>query len=100
ISVPLPRVQIDAGQQRVPLGLEGTTSAANLETVERALMESSKGRGASFGDVRDLGVQARGAFHALDYRAGVFNGSGETMNDADKNVDKAAAAMFGWRVPF
>jgi hypothetical protein len=100
ISVPLHRVQVDAGQQRVPLGLEGTTSAANLETIDRALMESSKARGASFGDVRDLGVAARGTWKQLDGRLGLFNGTGETMNDADKNAAKSGAAIIGWRPAF
>jgi len=100
ITMPLPHVTIDAGQQRVPLGLEGTTSAAGLEAIERALLESSKARGASFGDVRDLGVAVKGAFRRLDYKAGVFNGTGETMNDADKNVAKAFSALFGVKVPF
>jgi hypothetical protein len=63
-------------------------------------MESSKSRGASFGDVRDLGVTARGSWHSLDYRSGFYNGSGETMNDVDKNVAKAVVAQLGWRVPF
>lgn len=100
ISLPLPHVQIDGGQQRVPLGYEGSMSASGLETVERALMESSKSRGASFGDVRDLGLAARGSVKSVDYRAGLFNGTGETMNDVDKNVAKAGAALIGWRVPF
>jgi len=100
ITLPLPHVTVDAGQQRVPLGLEGTTSAAVLETIERALMESSKARGASFGDVRDLGVAVKGGLKRLDYKAGIFNGTGETMNDADKNVAKSFAALFGVKVPF
>jgi len=100
VTSPVWHTQLDAGQQRLALGLEGSSSASGLETVERALMESSRSRGASFGDVRDLGVAARGSWHALDYKGGVFNGSGETMNDADKNVGKALVAQLGWRVPF
>ncbi|HMC55204.1 MAG TPA: porin [Gemmatimonadaceae bacterium] len=99
ITMPLPHVTIDAGQQRVPLGLEGTTSGAALETIERALMESSKTRGASFGDVRDLGAAAKGTWKRLDYKVGVFNGTGETMNDADRNAAKSVAAILGVKVP-
>lgn len=99
VVVPIGRVQLEAGQQRLPLGYEGAMSASSLETIERALMESDKSRGASFGDVRDLGVAARGSWQSLDYRAGVFNGSGETMNDVDKNVDKALVGQLAWRIP-
>jgi hypothetical protein len=100
ISMAVWRLRLDAGQQRLPLGYEGSMSSSGLETVERALMESDKSRGGSFGDVRDLGVAARGSWRSLDYRAGLFNGSGETMNDVDKNVAKSAAGRLDWRVPF
>lgn len=89
ITVPTGRLTIDAGQQRLPLGYEGAMSASSLETVERALMESDKARGAAFGDVRDAGVAVKQAWTTIDYRLGVFNGSGESMNDVDKQVGKA-----------
>jgi hypothetical protein len=100
LSLPLKRVQIDAGQQRLPLGYEGSMGSSGLETVDRALMESDKGRGASFGDVRDLGVAAKGKWRWLEYRAGVFDGSGETMNDVDKNVGKAIVGQLAFRPTF
>jgi len=100
LSLPFKVAQIDAGQQRLPLGYEGSMSASGLETVDRALMESDKGRGASFGDVRDLGVAVKGKWQWLEYRAGVFNGSGETMNDVDKNVGKAVAGQLALRPAF
>jgi hypothetical protein len=75
-------------------------SASALETVDRALMESDKARGASFGDVRDLGVAAKGKWRWLEYRTGVFNGSGETMNDVDKNVAKAIVGQLALRPSF
>jgi hypothetical protein len=61
------------------------------------LMESDRARGGSFGDVRDLGVAARGKWRSLDFRGGVFNGSGETMNETDKNAGKAVVAQLGVR---
>lgn len=94
ISMPVRKITIDAGQQRLPLGYEGAMSASNLETVDRALMESDKARSASFGDVRDAGVAVKRSWSAVDYRLGVFNGSGETMNDVDKQVGKAVVGSF------
>jgi hypothetical protein len=92
ISMPVRKLTIDAGQQRLPLGYEGSMGASSLETVERALMESDKSRGASFGDVRDAGVIVRRSWTAVEYRVGLFNGSGETMNEVDKQVGKAVVA--------
>jgi hypothetical protein len=97
VTLPVGRVKIDGGQQRLPLGYEGSLSSSVLETIERALMESDRARGGSFGDVRDVGIAARGSWRTLDYRAGIFNGSGETMNDVDRNAGKSAVAQLAWR---
>ena len=100
ISMPVRRMTIDAGQQRLPLGYEGSMGASGLETVERALMESDKPRGASFGDVRDAGVSVRRGWSSLDYKLGVFNGSGESMNDVDKQVAKAVVGQLAFHPKF
>ena len=96
ISMPVRRLTIEAGQQRLPLGYEGAMSSSGLETVERALMESDKSRGAAFGDVRDAGIGVRQTLGAIDYRVGVFNGSGETMNEVDKQVGKAVVGQLSF----
>ena len=96
ISMPVGRFTFDAGQQRLPLGYEGAMGSSGLETIDRALMESDKSRGAAFGDVRDAGVTMRQSWKLLDYRLGVFNGSGETMNDVDKQVGKAIVGQLGF----
>jgi len=90
ISLPLRRVQIDAGQQKVPLGYEGMLSSSALESAERPLMFSDRARGGTFGDIRDLGIVARSSLSWIEYHAGVFNGSGENQNEVDKNVGKSA----------
>jgi hypothetical protein len=85
-----PALRIDAGQQKIPFGLEGSQSSGTLETVERSLFASDRARGGSFGDVRDLGITARGRWtSALDYQIGAYNGSGESQNDIDANLAKA-----------
>ena len=88
-----PALRIDAGQQKLPFGLEGAQSSSTLETVERALFASDRARGGNYGDVRDVGVAVRGKWSsAVDYQVGTFNGSGESQNDVDANTAKALVA--------
>jgi hypothetical protein len=86
-----PSVSLEMGQQKLPLGLEGTTSSGKLDTVERALFMVDKARGAGYADIRDFGVMVRGkvAGGQLEYATGVFNGFGEAFNDIDRNEDKS-----------
>lgn len=88
-----PAFSVELGQQKIPLGLEGTQSSGKLDVVERALFMSDKSRGAGYGDVRDLGVIVRGKAFAnqLEYAGGVFDGLGEGQNDVDKNDQKSYA---------
>jgi hypothetical protein len=93
-----PSVRFDLGQQKLPFGLEGAQSSATLETVERALFASDRGRGGSFGDVRDIGISLRGRWTTVfDYTVGTFNGSGESQNDVDANTAKALVARVALR---
>ena len=100
LVLPVSKWTIQAGQQRLPLGYEGSMGASSLETVDRALFESDRARGGSFGDIRDLGADVRGKLNLLEYRAGVYNGSGETMNEVDKNVGKTVTGQLGLRPSF
>ncbi|MDB4907041.1 MAG: hypothetical protein JWO05_1825 [Gemmatimonadetes bacterium] len=100
ISVPFGTLQLDAGQQKLFLGLEGMTSSGSLETVERALMFSDRARGGSFGDVRDVGVALRGKWTLAEFQVGAFDGSGEAQNDVDKNVGKSLVARVAVRPSF
>ena len=56
-------VNLNVGQFKVPLSLEGLQSSAALETVERALFITDRARGGAYGDVRDLGVMAHGSLN-------------------------------------
>jgi phosphate-selective porin O/P len=86
------RVNVNVGQFKIPLSLEGLQSSANLDT-ERALFASDRARGGTFGDIRDLGFMLYGPLtKRVDYQIGLFNGSGENQNDLDKNDQKAVAA--------
>jgi len=94
------RVNVNVGQFKVPLGLEGLQSSATLDT-ERALFASDRSRGGTFGDVRDVGLMIYGPLSKrVDYQLGVFNGSGESQNDLDKNDQKAVAGRLIARPSF
>lgn len=94
------RVNINVGQFKVPLSLEGLQSSANLDT-ERALFASDRARGGNYGDVRDVGIMIYGPLSKrVDYQLGVFNGSGESQNDLDKNDQKAVAGRLVARPSF
>jgi hypothetical protein len=96
------QLELDAGQLKVPVGLEGgIQSPAVLETVERALYTSDRARGGIYGDSRDIGVLLRGpANRDVDYALGYFNGVGESQNDTDRNRAKAVVGRLAARMPF
>jgi hypothetical protein len=94
------RMNINVGQFKVPLSLEGLQSSAGLDT-ERALFMSDRGRGGTFGDIRDIGLMLYGPLtKSVDYQVGVFSGSGESQNDTDKNDQKAVAGRMVFRPSF
>jgi len=94
-------LKANVGQFKVPLSLEGLQSSASLDTVERALFLSDRSRGGNYGDVRDIGVMIHGPLSGhVDYQLGIFNGSGESQNDLDRNDQKAAAVRVVVRPPF
>jgi phosphate-selective porin len=96
----LKRVNVNAGQFKIPLSLEGLQSSGNLDT-ERALFASDRARGGTYGDVRDIGLMVYGPLtKRVDYQIGVFNGSGENQNDLDKNDQKAIAGRLVARPSF
>ena len=88
----IPKVQMNIGQYKLPLSLEGLQSSGQLETVERALFASDRARGGNYGDVRDIGFMLRGGVGSrVDFQAGVFNSIAETQNSVDVNDEKALA---------
>lgn len=88
-------VTVNVGQFKIPVSFEGLQSSAALDTVERALFLSDRARGGALGDVRDIGIMAFGTVdRQFDYQIGVFDGSGENQNDADKNDQKVVAGRF------
>ncbi|HVX39905.1 MAG TPA: porin [Gemmatimonadaceae bacterium] len=86
-----PNVNVDIGQQLLPLSLEGTISTSQVETIERTMFIVERSRAVGLGDVRDVGVSANGfaANGGVEYHAGVFNETGESQGTTDTNDQKA-----------
>lgn len=93
-----PRWALEVGQQKIPVGLEGLQSSAQIDTVERALfMTGNRNAGLGFGDVRDTGLQLKGKHKTWDVALGLLNDSGESQNASDNNDQKDVAGRFVFR---
>jgi phosphate-selective porin OprO/OprP len=88
------------GQAKIPFSLENLTSSNKLELIDRSqAVEALVARGKDVGgnqNGRDIGIQLGGTIlkvkdrPVLDYRLGVYNGSG--INAADLNEKKDFAS--------
>lgn len=88
------------GQAKIPFSLENLTSSNKLELIDRSqAVEALVARGKDVGgnqNGRDIGIQLGGTILKLkdrpvvDYRLGVYNGSG--INTVDNNEKKDYAA--------
>ena len=87
------------GQAKIPLSLENLTSSNKLELIDRSqAVEALVARGKDVGgnqNGRDLGIQLGGTLlkvkdrPVLDYRLGVYNGSGINTTDTNEKKDFA-----------
>jgi len=87
------------GQAKIPFSLENLTSSNKLELIDRSqAVESLVARGKDIGgnqNGRDLGIQLGGTILKLkdrpivDYRLGVYNGSGINTTDTNEKKDFA-----------
>jgi hypothetical protein len=91
---------LDAGQQIVPLSLEGTLNTWSIETIERANFEVERSRAVGLGDVRDVGVAANGQAAGVEYHVGVFNEMGDAAGTLDPNEEKSVLARVSYHTPF
>lgn len=72
----LDRIEIQAGQFKLPFGLDENTSSTNLDFVYRS-------RAAVLSPGRDSGVMVHGRARSLRYEAGVFTRDGDNGRDYD-----------------
>lgn len=92
------------GQAKIPFSLENLTSSNKLELIDRSqAVEALVARGKDVGgnqNGRDIGIQLGGTLLKLkdravvDYRLGVYNGSGINTADKDEDKDYAARLIF------
>jgi phosphate-selective porin OprO/OprP len=96
---------ITVGQFKVPFSLENLASSNKLEMIDRSqVVEALSGRGKDVignQNGRDIGIQISGTFlkindlPLIEYRFGVFNGSGINITDtANKAKDVAGRLLF------
>ena len=88
------------GQAKIPFSLENLTSSNKLELIDRSqVVEALVARGKdAVGNQngRDIGIQLGGTLikaedrPVLDYRLGLYNGSGINASDKNENKDLAA----------
>ena len=72
---------VSIGQFKIPLSLEGSTSAAKLYFPERSMISRL------FGDRRDLGFKVEKKFEHFGYLAGIYNGQGQNNLDTNDTKD-------------
>jgi len=87
------------GQAKIPFSLENLTSSNKLELIDRSqAVEALVARGKDVGgnqNGRDIGIQLGGTLlkvkdrPLLDYRLGVYNGSGINTSDVNERKDFA-----------
>ena len=97
-------LNITFGQAKIPFSLENITSSPKLELIDRSqVVEALTARGKDLGgnqNGRDIGILLGGNLLKLkdrpvvDYRLGVYNGSGINTADKDETKDYAARLIF------
>ncbi|MDP3434204.1 MAG: porin [Bacteroidota bacterium] len=97
-------LNITFGQAKIPFSLENLTSSPKLELIDRSqAVEALTARGKDVGgnqNGRDIGILLGGTLLKLknrpvvDYRLGVYNGSGINTADKDEEKDYAARLIF------
>ncbi len=82
--------RVQAGQFKVPFGLQQITSSGRLQFVDRAITD------AKFNPARDMGVTLSGtaAARRFGYDVGVFNGAGESVRQNNGSHLWSARAYF------
>ncbi|MDO8927960.1 MAG: porin [Bacteroidota bacterium] len=97
-------LNITFGQAKIPFSLENLTSSPKLELIDRSqAVEALTARGKDVGgnqNGRDIGILLGGTLlklknrQVVDYRLGVYNGSGINTADKDEEKDYAARLIF------
>ena len=87
-----PSLALEIGQQKIPLGMEGTRSSSQLLTVERSLANNLPVNRGRYSDIRELGAMFRYASASTDAQLAVMNDGGNLQNQTDNNNNKEIIA--------
>ncbi len=92
----------DAGQFKVPIGYEAAlVPTSQVPLLERSLIFTGRDPfGTTYGDQRDVGVQARAVTKQFEARAGIFNGFGDRQNALAATDEKALIALLAYKPTF
>jgi len=91
-------VRLQAGQFKIPFGVENLQSSTRLELINRSTVTEALAPGRDLGaQGRDIGLMAGGSARGgeLEWSPGVFNGAG--INNGDDNDRKDLAARLTWK---
>ena len=86
-----PQFSFEAGQEKIPLSIEGYRASSNLLTVERSLMNDGAAYGqGQVGDIRDQGAYLKfNQPKAFNATLAVTNDAGADQNQVDDNNFKS-----------
>jgi phosphate-selective porin len=83
------------GQFRVPFGIEGNTSSADLDTIDRSQPVNKLAPGFDLGTSgRDIGAVIAGRVSVFEYAAGFFNGAGANKAETNDRKDLSGRLVF------
>jgi len=86
-----PHLTVDIGQEKIPFGMEGLRSSAQLDTVERSLLTDV----GKLSDRRDIGIQVKWDSRREWELVGSYLNGNELNRDDDNNAgDVAGRAVY------
>ena len=83
-----PNMELQIGQQKMPVTEEGYRSSSKLDMVERSII------GRTYGDFRDQGILLKDSYKYFDYYLGLFNGSGRNKTDDNNEKNGTGRVVF------
>jgi len=93
---------VDAGQFKVPIGYESAlVPTSQVQFLERSLIFTGRDPfGTTYGDQRDIGLQARAVSSQIEARLGIFNGFGDRQNALAATDEKAIIGLVAFKPRF
>lgn len=93
---------LDLGQFKTPIGYEAAlVGSSALPFLERSLIFTGRDNvNSTYGDQRDIGLQARAVYPQFEARVGIFNGFGDRQNNLSLSDNKAVIGLLAFKPQF